>query len=284
MSFVRTNGLTAPVYTTAERNALTILPNTNPFIFNSDTNTLQYYNGTLWGEVGSAGASAHVIEDEGVPLPQQTNLNFVGAGVIAADSGGVTIVTIPGGGGGGSGYDTIEEESVALTQRTTLDFQGAGVTATDDGSNTVITIPGGGGGGALQTTRVSRTTDQVLPTGVPTNIIWEVEDVDDDNQFGLGNPTQIVIATTGEYFIGFNLFTLATTFDWQWALNVNGSSIDEETFINSTAGNGTQWTQNRRSNIQFSLTAGDIITLNVLPNTPSVTIEAKSKFWATRIS
>jgi len=45
----------------------------------------------------------HVIEDEGTPLPQQSNLNFVGAGVTATDSGGKTLVTIPGGGGGGGG-------------------------------------------------------------------------------------------------------------------------------------------------------------------------------------
>jgi len=48
----------------------------------------------------------HVIEDEGTPLAQQSNLNFTGAGVTATDSGGKTLVTIPGGGGGsgGSGF------------------------------------------------------------------------------------------------------------------------------------------------------------------------------------
>lgn len=49
----------------------------------------------------------HTIEDEGTPLTQQTSLNFVGAGVTAADSGGKTVVTIPGGGGAG------DEPSVA---------------------------------------------------------------------------------------------------------------------------------------------------------------------------
>lgn len=43
----------------------------------------------------------HIIEDEGTPLPQQPNLNFVGDGVVAADSGGKSVVTIPGSGGGG---------------------------------------------------------------------------------------------------------------------------------------------------------------------------------------
>lgn len=39
------------------------------------------------------------VQDEGVPLPQRDTLNFVGAGVTAADVAGVTTVTIPGGGG-----------------------------------------------------------------------------------------------------------------------------------------------------------------------------------------
>lgn len=47
-----------------------------------------------------AGGGGHVIEDEGTPVTQQTNLNFVGAGVSVADSGGKTVVTISGGGSG----------------------------------------------------------------------------------------------------------------------------------------------------------------------------------------
>ena len=45
------------------------------------------------------GGGGHDIEDEGVPLPTEPTLNFVGAGVTATDSGGKTVVTIPGGGG-----------------------------------------------------------------------------------------------------------------------------------------------------------------------------------------
>lgn len=40
--------------------------------------------------------SGHVIEDEGTPLTARSNLNFTGAGVTASDSGGKTVVTIPG--------------------------------------------------------------------------------------------------------------------------------------------------------------------------------------------
>lgn len=45
----------------------------------------------------------HTIQDEGTPLTQQSNLNFVGAGVVASVGGeDTTIVTIAGGGGGGA--------------------------------------------------------------------------------------------------------------------------------------------------------------------------------------
>lgn len=58
------------------------------------------------GNGGTPGAGGgHVIEDEGTPLTQRADLNFVGAGVTATDAGGKTVVTIPGG-GGGSVYGT----------------------------------------------------------------------------------------------------------------------------------------------------------------------------------
>jgi len=41
------------------------------------------------------------VQDEGVDLTQRDTLNFVGSGVTASDSGGVTTVTIPGGPLGG---------------------------------------------------------------------------------------------------------------------------------------------------------------------------------------
>jgi len=47
-----------------------------------------------------AADGGHIIEDEGTPLPQQPDLNFVGDGVTAADLAGKSVVTIPGGGGG----------------------------------------------------------------------------------------------------------------------------------------------------------------------------------------
>lgn len=41
------------------------------------------------------GGGGHVIEDEGTPVTQRANMNFVGAGVAVTDAGGKTVVTIP---------------------------------------------------------------------------------------------------------------------------------------------------------------------------------------------
>ncbi len=48
------------------------------------------------GTLDKGGAQGHIIEDEGTPLAQQDTINFTGAGVIATDSGGKTVVTISG--------------------------------------------------------------------------------------------------------------------------------------------------------------------------------------------
>lgn len=60
-----------------------------------DTNTL-----TLTVSGGGATNAYNLVEDEGIALTARTTINFVGAGVSAADSGGKTVVTISGGGSG----------------------------------------------------------------------------------------------------------------------------------------------------------------------------------------
>lgn len=84
----------------------------------------------------------HVIEDEAVVLTQRANMNFVGAGVTAADSGGKTVVTIPA--TATINGHVIEDEGTPLTQRANLNFVGAGVTVTDSAPDTLVTIAGGG--------------------------------------------------------------------------------------------------------------------------------------------
>lgn len=54
-------------------------------------------------EAPAGGGGGHVIQDEGVGLPQRTNLDFQGAGVTVTDALDSTVVTIPGA-AGGSGF------------------------------------------------------------------------------------------------------------------------------------------------------------------------------------
>lgn len=86
--------------------------------------------------------NGHVVEDEGTPLTQRANLNFVGAGVTVTDASPDTVVTIP----ATSTIDghVVEDEGTPLTQRANLNFVGAGVTVTDSAPDTIVTIPGGG--------------------------------------------------------------------------------------------------------------------------------------------
>ena len=81
------------------------------------------------------------IEDEGGSvLVAATTLDFLGAGVSAADGGGgKATVTIP---GGISGID-VEDEGGAVNTATIINFVGPGVTATDaGGGEATATIPG----------------------------------------------------------------------------------------------------------------------------------------------
>lgn len=52
-------------------------------------------------------AAYATVQDEGTPLTQRSTVNFVGAGVSAADSGGVTTVTISGGTGGSGSVSAV---------------------------------------------------------------------------------------------------------------------------------------------------------------------------------
>ena len=64
----------------------------------ADAAIVTIHNAVPAGWPGTA-ARYSTVQDEGAPLTQRSTLNFAGAGVTATDSGGVTLVTIPGGGG-----------------------------------------------------------------------------------------------------------------------------------------------------------------------------------------
>lgn len=76
-------------------------------------------------------SSYNTVADEGTPVTKRQTINFAGAGVTAADSAGVTTVTIPGGGGtpGGSNKQVQYNSSGA--------FAGIAGTSVGDGDSTL---------------------------------------------------------------------------------------------------------------------------------------------------
>jgi hypothetical protein len=115
------------------------------FVWNPFTKRLDRVGGTGGGE----GGGITFIQDDGVNLPQQQVLNFVGTGVSCADNSGAgrtdcTISAPP-------GVQTIFDEGIALTQRNSLNFIGSVVSCVDNpGTNaTDCTVTGTGGGGGL---------------------------------------------------------------------------------------------------------------------------------------
>jgi len=67
------------------------------------------------GGGGGITQAYQTVEEEGTPLTQRSTLVFTGAGVSAADTGGETVVTIPGSGGGGLPAGVVAvEDFVAL--------------------------------------------------------------------------------------------------------------------------------------------------------------------------
>jgi hypothetical protein len=110
--------------------------------------------------VPGSGAAGHTVEDEGTPLTARQSLNFVGAGVTAADSGGKTVVTIPGGGGGFQAATTIRyvagtgvgltgsDSNDGLSPSTAMATLQAAYTSlpdtsgSDHGGGTIVLLPG----------------------------------------------------------------------------------------------------------------------------------------------
>lgn len=86
-----------------------------------------------------------LIKDETTPLPRRRTIRFTGSGVTASDSGGETVVNVPGGAG-----HVIYDESTPLPYTGILKFTGAGVTASDTGTETVVNIPGGAADPAVE--------------------------------------------------------------------------------------------------------------------------------------
>jgi hypothetical protein len=90
--------------------------------------------------LNAAGGGYNTIQDEGIAVPVQTTVNFIGDGVTATDDAvnSRTNVTI-------RAYSIIQDETTFLTQRSKLNFLGAAVTVTDNPGNesTDVTITSG---------------------------------------------------------------------------------------------------------------------------------------------
>lgn len=138
--------------------------------------TMSTIPGTLirWETPASPSGYA-TIQDEGIPLPQQNTIDFVGAGVVATDGTGVTTVTISG--VGGIAGHVIQDESTTFTQRANLRFLGD-VTVTDVGASDRTDI-------AILSTTPLTTKGDIL--GFDTN----------DSRIPVGSPGQVLTANTG---------------------------------------------------------------------------------------
>ena len=85
----------------------------------------------------SGGGSGYtLIEENGVPLPAETTINFTGGGVTVTDNpGNSTTVNIPGG-SAGAFYQTMQAQGSALAQEVTLNFASDSFTLVDDPTHT----------------------------------------------------------------------------------------------------------------------------------------------------
>ncbi len=80
----------------------------------SGTNIKTINSTSILGSGDLAVSGGHVIEDEGTPLTQRANMNFVGAGVAVTDAGGKTVVTIS-----GSSSSAWSDSAAGLVERST---------------------------------------------------------------------------------------------------------------------------------------------------------------------
>jgi hypothetical protein len=78
----------------------------------TDTGKGFYSDGVTWLQLFGAGAGGHVVQDEGISLPNRPLLDFAGEGVVATDEPGKTLVTI---GGVTSGSPSLSSQILALT-------------------------------------------------------------------------------------------------------------------------------------------------------------------------
>lgn len=183
--------------------------NTTPstLIFTDDAGT-----DTTIGSGG--GGSAHTIEDEGTPLTARSSLNFVGAGVTAADSGGKTVVTISGAAGNEFPDNVFRIQDSGDTTKQ-IAFEASGISAA---TTRTLTVPNSSGTLALtadlhSAATVSGSYDYITlsgqdivrgPIDLTTDVTGELPDANVSNTLtaskfiGFGSTTDAVDIATAE--------------------------------------------------------------------------------------
>ncbi|MCB9188544.1 MAG: hypothetical protein H6600_04550 [Flavobacteriales bacterium] len=87
-------GVLLPRVTTAQRTTIAS-PATGLLVFDNDTDSFWFYNGTAWEELGASGGGAITVKDEGTTLTTTaTTIDLVGSGVTGTNSGGDVTITI----------------------------------------------------------------------------------------------------------------------------------------------------------------------------------------------
>ncbi len=122
-------------------------------------------------------SGGHVIEEEGTPVTQRSNMNFTGAGVAVTDAGGKTVVTISGGSGisnGAAANEIPKSDGTDLDpsglESTTAGNLNLGLSATT-GTARTITAAGSGTDLDFNIAPKGAGTFHVLGTSAPTAFI-----------------------------------------------------------------------------------------------------------------
>jgi len=198
------------------------------------------FEGGFWQKIDNHDIQTYTtIQEEGVSLPQQSILNFQGAGVTATNGSGKTVVTIPS--YTGTTGHIIENNGIAFPQRANLNFKGFGVIVTDDALNnaTDVNIDGAGYGSWYDSTTQTAivNTPKAMEYNVP-DFNLGVSIVND----AFGKPTKITVANEGIYNVQFSAQTYRTAGGttanlWIW-LRINGIDVPysstQITFKNNT--------------------------------------------------
>lgn len=139
-----------------------------------------------WGvPVGTGDVNGHVVQDEGGSLTQRVNLDFIGAGVDAADGGTATEVTIPG--------VLVENDGTPVTQRSIVDYQGLAVTASDDAVDTTEVV--------IEPSRLDKNTEQLAGNKVLVDSDETIQYIDPD---GVRTVTLPAAAAANKFYVIYN--------------------------------------------------------------------------------